>query len=56
MRRKARGPTTCVKIIKLQEGQKLAVEFDDDHQAIGENATDFTWCLGQTVRSRICCP
>ncbi|XP_070042518.1 uncharacterized protein [Nicotiana tomentosiformis] len=55
-KRKIRGPTRCVKIINLQEGQKLVVQFDEDYQAIGENATDFTWFLGQTVRSRTCCP
>ncbi|XP_070057961.1 uncharacterized protein [Nicotiana tomentosiformis] len=56
VKRKTRGPTRCVKIINLQEGQKLVVQFDEDHQAVGENATDFTWFLGQTVRSRTCCP
>nr|XP_016471424.1 PREDICTED: uncharacterized protein LOC107793562 [Nicotiana tabacum] len=42
VKRKTRGPTRCVEIINLQEGQKLSVEFDEDHQAI--------------VRSRTCCP
>ncbi|XP_070011882.1 uncharacterized protein [Nicotiana sylvestris] len=56
VKRKTRGPTRCVKIINLQEGQKLPVEFAEDHQAIGENASKLIWFLGQTVRSRICCP
>ncbi|XP_070021500.1 uncharacterized protein [Nicotiana sylvestris] len=56
LKRKTRGPTRCVKIINLQEGQKLVVQFDEDHQVIGENATEFTWFLGQTVRNRTCCP
>nr|XP_009777223.1 PREDICTED: uncharacterized protein LOC104226841 [Nicotiana sylvestris] len=56
VKRKTRGPTRCVKIINLQEGQKLPVEFDKDHQAIGENASKLIWFLGQTVRSRTCCP
>lgn len=56
VKRKTRGPTRCMKIINLQEGEKLHVEFDEDHQAIGENATQFIWFLGQTVRSRSCCP
>ncbi|XP_060186052.1 uncharacterized protein LOC132615462 [Lycium barbarum] len=56
VKRKTRGPTRCIKIINLQEGEKLPVEFDDDDQAIGKNATQFTWFLGQTVRNRICCP
>jgi len=56
VKRKTRGPTRCVKIINLQEGQKLPVEFDEDHQAIGENASKLIWFLGQTVRSRTCCP
>ncbi|XP_075096341.1 uncharacterized protein LOC142174446 [Nicotiana tabacum] len=56
VKRKTRGPTWCVEIINLQEGQKLSVEFDEDHQAIGENASKLIWFLGQTVRSRTCCP
>lgn len=34
----------------------MSVEFDEDHQAIGENSTDFVWFLGQTVRNKSCCP
>ncbi|WCJ24589.1 hypothetical protein M5689_006538 [Euphorbia peplus] len=34
----------------------LPIEFDEDNQAVGENSTDFIWYLGQTVRSRACCP
>jgi len=56
VKRKVRGPTRCTKIINLQEGEKLNVEFDKDFQAIGKNATQFIWFLGQTVRSRSCCP
>ncbi|XP_070025078.1 uncharacterized protein [Nicotiana sylvestris] len=56
VKRKTRGPTRCVEIINLQEGQKLSVEFDEDHQAIGENASKLIWFLGQTVRNRTCCP
>jgi len=52
--KKTRGPTRCIKIINLPEGQKLYVQFDEDNQAIGENATQFIWFLGQTVRSRSC--
>ncbi|WCJ39871.1 hypothetical protein M5689_020823 [Euphorbia peplus] len=55
-KRKTRGPTRCLKIIGLESGQKLPIEFDEDNQAIGENSTDFIWYLGQTVRSRACCP
>ncbi|KAH0739569.1 hypothetical protein KY290_038274 [Solanum tuberosum] len=33
---KVRGPIRCTKIINLQEGEKLDVEFDKDFQAIDE--------------------
>ncbi|CAL1371187.1 unnamed protein product [Linum trigynum] len=55
-KKKTRGPTRCMKIIELEEGRKLPVDFDEDHQAIGENATSFVWFLGVTVRNRSCCP
>ncbi|KAF3682725.1 hypothetical protein FXO37_02198 [Capsicum annuum] len=42
VKRKTKGPTRCVKIINLQKGQKLSVEFDEDNQTIGKNATEFT--------------
>ncbi|PHT32298.1 hypothetical protein CQW23_28635 [Capsicum baccatum] len=42
MKRKTRGLTRCIEIIKFQEGQKLSVEFDEDDQAIDKNATEFT--------------
>ena len=56
IKRKTRGPTRCLKITQLENGQKLPVEFDEDDQAIGDNATAFVWFLGQTIRSVSCCP
>ncbi|KAM3320283.1 hypothetical protein P3S67_007483 [Capsicum chacoense] len=56
VKRKTREPTRCLKIIKLKEGEKVCLQFDEDNQAIGDNATQFIWFLGQTVRSRSCCP
>lgn len=40
MKRKTKGPIRCVKIINLHEGQKLPLEFDENHQAIDENASN----------------
>ncbi|PHT99345.1 hypothetical protein BC332_31688 [Capsicum chinense] len=40
-KRKTRRPTRCLKIINLQEGEKVSVQFDEDHEAIGDNATQF---------------
>ncbi|XVF60981.1 hypothetical protein PTKIN_Ptkin08bG0091200 [Pterospermum kingtungense] len=56
IRRKTRGPTHCLKIIRLQQGEKLAMEFDEDNNPIGDHATEFTSFLGQTVRNKTCCP
>ena len=56
MKKKTRGPTRCLKIIGLETGEKLHVEFDEDFQPIGENSTNFIWFLGQTIRNRTCCP
>ncbi|XVF44060.1 hypothetical protein PTKIN_Ptkin02bG0090100 [Pterospermum kingtungense] len=56
IRRKTRGPTRCLKIIRLQQGEKLAMEFDEDNNPIGDHATEFTSFLGQTVRNKTCCP
>ncbi|KAG8637929.1 hypothetical protein MANES_15G180436v8 [Manihot esculenta] len=56
IKRKTRGPTRCLKITQLENGQKLPVEFDEDDQAIGDNATAFVWFLGQIIRSVSCCP
>ncbi|KAH0638823.1 hypothetical protein KY285_035409 [Solanum tuberosum] len=50
VKRKVRGPIRFTKIINLQEGEKLDVEFDKDFQAIGKNATQFIWFLGQTEK------
>lgn len=50
--KKCREPTQFIKIINLWKWKKLSVEFDENNQAIGENATKFIWFLGQTVRSR----
>ncbi|CAL1395923.1 unnamed protein product [Linum trigynum] len=55
-KKKTRGPTRCIRIIGLEEGNKLSVEFDEDHQPVGENATSFVAFLRVTVRNRSCCP
>ncbi|KAM3308514.1 hypothetical protein P3S67_010258 [Capsicum chacoense] len=34
VKRKIRRPTRCLKIINLQEREKVSVQFDKDHQAI----------------------
>ncbi|KAM3233192.1 hypothetical protein P3L10_018551 [Capsicum annuum] len=35
VKRKTRGPTRCLKIINLQEREKVSVQFDKDHQTTG---------------------
>ena len=56
MKRKTRGPARGVKLINLEKGKKLAVEFDKDHEVVGENSIDFFWFLGQIVGNPTCCP
>ena len=45
-----------MRLIGLENGQKLQVEFDDDHEAIKDNSAYFIWFLGQTVRNQPCRP
>ncbi|KAF2298288.1 hypothetical protein GH714_021348 [Hevea brasiliensis] len=55
-KRKTKVPAHGIKLISLESGEKLPVEFDEDQQAIGENSIDFVWFLEQIVRNRSCCP
>ncbi|KAF2289394.1 hypothetical protein GH714_035823 [Hevea brasiliensis] len=55
-KRKTRGSAHGIKLISLESGEKLPVEFDENQQAVGENSTDFVWFLGQIMRNGSCCP
>uniref|UniRef100_A0A803N3I4 Transposase, Ptta/En/Spm, plant n=1 Tax=Chenopodium quinoa TaxID=63459 RepID=A0A803N3I4_CHEQI len=45
-----------MKLILLPPGEKLNVEFDEDGVAIGDNASSFSFFLGQQVRNKSVCP
>ncbi|KAJ8435989.1 hypothetical protein Cgig2_013798 [Carnegiea gigantea] len=54
--KRKRGDVCCRKLIDLQPGEKLQVDFDQDCHPVGANSSIFTFYLGQTVRNRTCCP
>ena len=53
--KKKRGTVYCRKLTLLPPGEKLNVEFDDDGVAIGDNASLFSFFLGQQVRNKAVC-
>ena len=53
--KRKRGDVYCGKLIDLQPGEKLQVDFDQDCPPVGINSSIFTFYLGQTVRNRTCC-
>ncbi|KAH9604367.1 hypothetical protein KSS87_020443 [Heliosperma pusillum] len=50
--KKTRGLVYCRKLTALAPGQKIFVEFDDDGNPIGKNATSYAYFLGEKVRNR----
>ncbi|XP_021741183.1 uncharacterized protein LOC110707480 [Chenopodium quinoa] len=53
---KKRGTVYCRKLTLLPPGGKLNVEFDEDGVAIGDNASLFSFFLGQQVHNKSVCP
>ncbi|XP_021751072.1 uncharacterized protein LOC110716745 [Chenopodium quinoa] len=53
---KKRGTVYCRKLTLLPPGEKLNVEFDEDGVVIGDNASLFSFFLGQQVRNKSVCP
>ncbi|KAH9610558.1 hypothetical protein KSS87_000409 [Heliosperma pusillum] len=54
--KKTRGLVYCRKLTPLAPGQKIFVEFDDDGNPIGKNATSYTYFLGDKFRNRTIFP
>ncbi|KAH9614153.1 hypothetical protein KSS87_021985 [Heliosperma pusillum] len=54
--KKTRGLVYCRKLTALAPGQKIFVEFDDDGNPIGKNATSYAYFLGEKVRNRTIFP
>lgn len=49
-KRRGRGPTLCLKVWTMPEGERISVSFNDQGQPIGTEAVTLSSVLGQLAR------